>query len=119
MNNKGRGYGNCEVARLGGKEACVKDVSPRTETGYKADGMGKLAPNSKARSSGPQVKSGVVHQNNVLLPGDASPRSIRKPHPQRRIEPKEWNQAEGPVNDHEASSMKNRVPQENPYGPPI
>ena len=64
-------YGNCEVVRLRGKEAYVKDVSPRTETEYKADGMGELAQHSEARSSVPEVNSGVVHRNNVFLPGEA------------------------------------------------
>ena len=41
-------YGNCGIARFRGKEAYVKDVSPRTGTGYKADGMGELAPHSEA-----------------------------------------------------------------------
>jgi len=35
--------GNCGVARLGGKEAYVKLVSPRTERSYKADAVAELA----------------------------------------------------------------------------
>lgn len=31
----------------------IKDVSPRTETWYKADGMGELAPHSEASGSVP------------------------------------------------------------------
>ena len=72
MKINGLDYGNCGIVRFRGKEAYIKDVSPRTETGYKADGMGKLAPHSKALSSVPQVKPGVVHRNNTSLPGEAS-----------------------------------------------
>ena len=69
-------YGNCEIARFRGKEAYVKDVSLRTETWYKADDMVKLAQHSKGLSSMSEVNHGVVHWNNVLLPGEASPRCI-------------------------------------------
>ena len=64
--------GNCGVVRLRGKEAYVKDVSPRTGTWYKADGMGELAQHSEALSSLPEVNHGVVHRNNAFLPGEAS-----------------------------------------------
>ena len=67
-------YGNCDLARDRGKEAYVKDVSPRTETWYKADGMGELAQHSEALGSVPEVNHGVVHWNNAFLPGEASPR---------------------------------------------
>jgi hypothetical protein len=67
-------HGNGKVARLCGKAAYVKDVSPRTETWYKADGTGELAQHSEARGSVPEVNHGVVHRNNALLPGEASPR---------------------------------------------
>ena len=66
-------YGNCDFVRNRGKEAYVKDVSPRTETWYKADGMGELAQHSEAYGSVPEVNHGVVHRNNVFLPGEASP----------------------------------------------
>ena len=65
-------YGNCGIVRFRGKEAYVKDVSPRTETWYKADGAGELAPHSEALGSVPEVNHGVVHQNNTFLPGEAS-----------------------------------------------
>ena len=35
-------YGNCGIMRFRGKEAYGKDMSPRTETSYKADGAGEL-----------------------------------------------------------------------------
>ena len=65
-------YGNCGIARFRGKEAYIKDMSPRTETGYKADGMDKLAPHSEALDSVPEVNLGVVYRNSALLPGEAS-----------------------------------------------
>ena len=67
-------YGNCDFVRNRGKEAYVKDVSPRTGTWYKADGAGELAPHSEAQGSMPEVNHGVVHRNNTFLPGEASPR---------------------------------------------
>jgi hypothetical protein len=67
-------YGNCKAVRFCGKEAYVKDVSPRTETWYKADGMGELAQHSEASGSVLEVNHGVVHRNNAFLPGEASPR---------------------------------------------
>lgn len=65
-------YGNCVIVRLRGKEAYGKDMSPRTETWYKADGMGKLAQHSEALGSVPEVNHGVVYRNSVFLPGEAS-----------------------------------------------
>ena len=65
-------YGNCDFVRNRGKEAYIKDVSPRTETWYKADGMGELAPHSEALGSVPEVNHGVVHRNSAFLPGEAS-----------------------------------------------
>ena len=65
-------YGNCGIARFRGKEAYVKDMSPRTGTGYKADGVDKLAPHSEVRSSVPEVNPGVVYRNSALLPGETS-----------------------------------------------
>ena len=69
-------YGNCEIVRFRGKEAYVKDVSLRTGTWYKADGRVKLAQHSEGLSSMSEVNHGVVHWNNVLLPGEASRRCI-------------------------------------------
>lgn len=65
-------YGNCEIVRFGGKAAYGKDMSPRTGTWYKADGMGELAPHSEALGSVSEVNHGVVYRNNVFLPGEAS-----------------------------------------------
>jgi len=71
-------YGNCETVRFRGKAAYGKDVSPRTGTPYKADGAGELAPHSEARGSVPEVNGGVVHRNNVFLPGPTSPCGLRR-----------------------------------------
>ena len=65
-------YGNCGIVRFRGKEAYIKDVSLRTGTWYKADGMVKLAPHSEDRSSVLEVNHEAVHWNNVSLPGEAS-----------------------------------------------
>ena len=65
-------HGNCGIVRFRGKEAYVKDMSPRTETGYKADGTGELAPHSEALGSVPEVNHGVVYRNSAFLPGEAS-----------------------------------------------
>ena len=48
--------------RFRGKEAYVKDVSLRTGTWYKADGMVELAQHSEGRSSVLEVNHGVVHR---------------------------------------------------------
>jgi hypothetical protein len=64
-------YDNCKVARLCGEAVYVKDASLRTETCYKADGMGELAPHSEASGSLPEVKHEVVHRNNTFLLGEA------------------------------------------------
>ena len=69
-------YGNCGIARFGGKAAYGKDASPRTGTWYKADGTGELAPHSEALGSVPEVNRGVVHRNSVFLPGEASRPSL-------------------------------------------
>ena len=64
-------YGNCEVERLGGKEACVKRVSLRTGTVYEAVSAGELAQHNEALCSVLKVKTEVVRGNNMLLPGEA------------------------------------------------
>jgi hypothetical protein len=69
-------YGNCEIVRFRGKEACVKDMSLRTETVYKAGNVDELAPHSKVFCSTLKVKTGVVYPNNMLLPGEASVRGL-------------------------------------------
>lgn len=74
--------GNRKVARLCGKEAEVKSVSPRTGTRYEADGVDELAQHSEVRSSASEVKRGVVRRNNTPLPGEAS--SWRVAQPSRR-----------------------------------
>ena len=72
MHNKEVDDGNCEVARLGGKEAYVKDMGLRIEMGYKADVAGKLAQHSEALSSAAEVNPEVACRNNVFLPGEIS-----------------------------------------------
>jgi len=79
--------GNRKVARLCGKEAEVKSVSPRTETRYKADGVDELAPHSEVPSSAPEVKRGVVRRNNTSLPGEASSRAVHADRPRRGMIP--------------------------------
>ena len=61
---------NCAAARLGGKEAGVKATSLRTETGYEAGGVDKLAPQSEVQVSTPKVKPGVVLRKSHPLPGE-------------------------------------------------
>ena len=58
---------NRQTARFGGKEVCIKVVSLRTETFYKADAMGKVAGHAEARSSVVEVKSGVVQRKFMCL----------------------------------------------------
>lgn len=65
-------YGNCGIVRFRGKEAYVKDMSLRIETGYKAGMAGELAQHSKALSSAMKVNPEVVYRNNAFLPGEAS-----------------------------------------------
>jgi hypothetical protein len=69
-------YGNCGIVRFRGKAAYGKDMSPRTGTWYKANGMGELAQHSEAHGSVPEVNHGVVYQNSVFLPGEASRPSL-------------------------------------------
>ena len=61
---------NCGVARPRGKEARVKATSLRTETGYEAGGVDKLAPQSEVQVSTPKVKPGVVLRKSHPLPGE-------------------------------------------------
>jgi len=65
-------YGNCDSVRDGGKEAYGKDMSPRTETSYKADSADELAPHSEVPGSALEVNGGVVYRNNAFLPGEVS-----------------------------------------------
>ena len=80
-----RDRGNCEVARLCGKEAEVKSVSPRTGTRYEADGVDELAQHSEVRSSASEVQRGVVRRSNTSLPGEASSRRGAQPSRRRMI----------------------------------
>jgi len=67
--------GNCAAARLGGKEASVKAMSPRTETGCEAGDADELVPHNEVRVSASQVKPGVVLRKFMSLPGEACPAS--------------------------------------------
>jgi hypothetical protein len=67
--------GNCAVARPGGKEAGVKTMSPRTETGYEAGDADELVPHNEVQGSASQVKSGVVLRKFTSLPGETCPAS--------------------------------------------
>ena len=63
---------NYQTVRIGGKEVCIKVVSLRTETFYKAGAMGKGAVHSETRSSVAKVKSEVVQWKFMQLPGEIS-----------------------------------------------
>jgi len=65
--------GNCGVARPRGKEAGVKAMSPRTETGYEAGDADELVPHNEVPVSASQVKPGVVLRKFTSLPGEACP----------------------------------------------
>jgi len=65
--------GNCGVARPRGKEAGVKAMSPRTETGYEAGDADELARQSEVPVSASQVKPGVVLRKFTSLPGETCP----------------------------------------------
>jgi len=58
---------NCQTARFGGKEVCIKVVSLRTETLYKAGAMGKGAGHSETRSSVVEVKNELVQRKSMQL----------------------------------------------------
>ena len=64
---------NCAAVRLGGKEAGVKAMSPRTETGYEAGDADELVPHNEVLVSASQVKSGVVWRKFTPLPGETCP----------------------------------------------
>ena len=49
-----------------------KTVSLRTETAYKANGPGKVAPHTEAPGSGPGVKAEVVQLQFAFLSGETS-----------------------------------------------
>jgi hypothetical protein len=65
--------GNCGVARPRGKEAGVKPMSLRTETGYEAGDADELVPHNEVPVSALQVKPGVVLGKFTSLPGEACP----------------------------------------------
>ena len=71
-NNKILEKANCEPVRFRGKEVCIKVVSLRTETLYKAGAMGKGAGHSESRSSVVQVKSEAMERKFMQLPGEIS-----------------------------------------------
>jgi len=70
--NKILDYGNCQVVRLGGKEAYVKVASLWTRTFYKADAMGKLAQHNETLISIVEVKSEAVQRKLMSLPREIS-----------------------------------------------
>ena len=55
-----------------GRKPESKTVSLRTETAYKANGPGKVAPHTKAPGSGPGVKAEVVQLQFAFLSGKTS-----------------------------------------------
>ena len=65
--------GNCDAVRRRGKEAGVKAMSPRTETGYEAGDADELVPHNEVSVSASQVKPGVVSGKFTPLPGEACP----------------------------------------------
>ena len=71
-NNKILEKDNYQTARFGGEEVCIKVVSLRTETLYKAGAMGKGAGHSEARSSVVKVKSEAMQRKFMQLPGEIS-----------------------------------------------
>ena len=73
MKVKALDEGNCGAARHGGKEAGVKAMSPRTETGYEAGDADELVPHNEVPVSASQVKSGVVLRKFTPLPGETWP----------------------------------------------
>jgi phosphopantetheinyl transferase (holo-ACP synthase) len=65
--------GNCAAARLGGKEAGVKAMSPRTETSYEAGDADELG--STQQSPGVSITGkawGCVAKVPVITRGDLS-----------------------------------------------
>ena len=62
--------GNCGSASDRGKEACIKAVSPRTETAYKAGSPGEVAQHTQAQSLGGKVNAGIVQQEFTFLSGE-------------------------------------------------
>ena len=67
--------GNCGNVSDRGEEACIKAVSPRTETSYKAEYPGEVAQHTEVQSLGGTVDDGIVQLEFTLLsgeiPGDA------------------------------------------------
>ena len=62
--------GNCGRVTDRGQEACIKAVSSRTETSYKAESLGKGAQHSEALSLGDTVDDGIVQLEFTLLSGE-------------------------------------------------
>ena len=69
-NNKILEKDNYQTARFGGEEVCIKVVSLRTETFYKAGAMSKGAGHSEAHSSVVKVKSEAMQRKFMQLPGE-------------------------------------------------
>ena len=53
-----------------GRKLEFKAVSLRTETAYKADGLGKVAQHTKARGSGSEVNAEVAQLQFAFLSGE-------------------------------------------------
>ena len=96
--------------RFRGKEAYVKDVSLRTGTWYKADGMVKLAQHSEGRSSVPEVNHGVVHRNNVFLPGEVSVRGLNGFKATRTVQASVAAMVQTPQTEKSAEGIVTRIP---------
>ena len=62
--------GNCGRVTDRGEEACIKAVSPRTETAYKAGSLGEVAQCTEALSLGDTVNAGIVQQEFTFLSGE-------------------------------------------------
>ena len=55
-----------------GRKPEIKTVSLRTETAYKADGLGKVAPHTDAQGSGAEVNAEVAQLQFAFLSGETS-----------------------------------------------
>jgi len=62
--------GNCGRETDRGEEACIKAVSSRTETTYKAESLGEVAQRTEALSLGEPVNVGIVQQEFTFLSGE-------------------------------------------------
>ena len=62
--------GNCGRETDRGEEACIKAVSPRTETTYKAESLDEVAQHTEVLSLGDTVNVGIVQQEFTFLSGE-------------------------------------------------